>query len=282
MKKYILIIITLALIKQASGQIKVDTIFVNLKQTTYVVCKDSIDWFEVGSKEYAGKIMGSTFFLKPLRSGTATTSLLIKSGENHIYKTVVYSDNLSKTLYDLRQSDKLDLKHSSSLKKDQNETLSADQEQLTDDTKPKRPNIEVYENALQKFLEIADPFKSIATSKERIVLSLGNAKAQGNDVYIKYNVSNYSGHRFNIDQYDLIFINQSGHLLGSDTAFDTGLEPIVKQVAKFIDPSQRGIIGFVIPLEQLNTKGKIFLRLKENPGKKLITLEIPTTIFQKN
>lgn len=258
------------------SQSKLDTIYVNTKQTTYILCKDSIDWFEVGNKEYSGKIMGSSFFLKPVKANTATTSLLIKSGNSHIYKTVVYSDIQSKSLYDLT----LETPTKQLIKDTQKVVVQKDEDKEIE-SKTKKPT-EFYANALQKFIEIADPYKSIASSKDRVVLSLGNIKAQGEDVFIKYNVSNYSGHRFNIEEIDLFFINQSGNLLGSNTAFETNLERNYEQTAKSIDPQQRGVLGFVVSAEQLNSKGKIFIRIKDNSGKKLLTLEIPTTLFQKS
>ncbi|PYF68438.1 hypothetical protein [Pedobacter nutrimenti] len=269
---------------QTYSQTKKDTIYVNLKQTTYVVCKDSIDWFEVGSKEYAGKIMGNTFFLKPLKMGAGTTSLLIKSGDSHIYKTVVYSDQLSKTLYDLRMDPEVHQVNktvSPKTPKKVKDPSPQDNEDQADTLKIKRQDKVFYTNALMKFMEIADPYKSIAVSKDRVVLSLGNAKISGNDVYLKYNVSNYSGHRLNLDQIEIIYINQSGHLLGSNTAFDTPIQSIAEKTVKYVDPSQRSVIGFVIPLENLGTKGKIFIRIKETQGK-LLVLEVPMSLFQKN
>ncbi|MGF7083016.1 hypothetical protein [Mucilaginibacter sp. UYCu711] len=283
--KKILLMVIFGLAGQLCRAQKLDTIFVNIARTSYVICHDSISYFEVGSKQYTGIVKGDAFFLKPLGENTEPTGLLIRTSSGYISKIVAYSnDSKKKYMYDLGNNEgggkeiNRDGQRSGS-----NHKEASDKTAVIDSTGNDKKFDADLDNKLKSFVAIVSPYKTITTQKERVILSMGNIKLSGDKLYIKLIVSNYNQHRFMIDKTQMVYLNQAGDLLGSNTSLENQLEVIQQlNTPAFVDFKETKLYGFVMDAGTVKGKGKLLIEMTERNSSRVLILEVPSSLFIKN
>lgn len=261
---------------------KLDTIFVNKSRTTYVLCHDSIVYFEVGSKQYTGLVKGDAFFLKPLMENAEPTSLLIKTASSYINKVVAYSfDEKKKYLYDLQGGNIGGKETNKASKAAQN---SNNENNITkDSTTESNVDHAALDKKLTAFMSIVSPYKTITVQKERIVFSMGNIKITGPNLFVKLSLSNFSQHRFIIDKITMVYLNQAGDLLGASTELENHLDFLHQsKTAPYADFKETKQYGFVTDAAKLKGKGKLIILLTESNSTRVYQLEVPSSLFIKN
>jgi len=280
--KKIILVLACGLFGQLCFAQRADTIFVNISRTSYILCHDSISYFEVGSKQYTGLVKGDAFFLKPVTENTQPTSLLIKTSSGYINKIVAYSNNINKKyLYDLGSSNaggKEIVKEG--IKVNKKNDKSDSENDSTGNTKKIDPELD---KKINSFMAIVSPYKTITTQKDRLILSMGNIKINGDKLFIKLTLSNYNQHRFIIDKTQMIYFNQAGDLLGANTALENQLEVIQQsKTPMYVDFKETKQYGFVADANTLKGKGKLIIRVTESNSSRILILEVPSSLFIKN
>lgn len=278
--RVILSLLVLCLTSTLNAQ-NIDTIYVGSNKTSYVVCPETLSYFELGSKEYTGQIKDDTFYLKALSHTAKPTSLLITTASNKkLLRLVVLSDSKYQGTTILKFSDQVkeegERKVVSLPNPSKTEPVSKglmEQEKVVED-------IAEITDRLKKFVIIASPFKTLTKASNRIIVSVGNIKIVKEHLFVKLQISNFGSQRFVIDSKTAYYNNQNGDLLGSKTELETPLEIISESEAStFVDSRQSKIFGLAFPVESLKGKGKFILSIKEANSERNILLEVPSSIF---
>ena len=82
-----------------------DTIYVSKESTVYVILPETISLFDIGNKDYVGKIEnGKIIFLKATTSFAKPTSMLIQYGDNLFKGFVAFREKVDKPFYDFSTS----------------------------------------------------------------------------------------------------------------------------------------------------------------------------------
>ena len=82
-----------------------DTIYVSKESTVYVILPETVSLFDIGNKDYVGKIEnGKIIFLKATTSFAKPTSMLIQYGDNLFKGFVAYREKVDRPFYDFSTS----------------------------------------------------------------------------------------------------------------------------------------------------------------------------------
>lgn len=275
--RVLLSLLVICLTSKLNAQ-NIDTIYVGNNKTSYVVCPETLSYFELGSKEYTGQIKDDTFYLKALTHTAKPTSLLITTASNKKFlRLVVLSDSKYQGTTILQINDQA--KEEGERKVVSIPKIEARPESLIEQEKTVEDVAEITER-LKKFVIIASPYKTLTKASNRIIVSVGNIKIVKEHLFVKLQISNFGSQRFVIDSKTAYYNNQNGDLLGSKTELETPLEVIAEtEACTFVDSRQSKILGMALPVESLKGKGKFILSIKEANSERNILLEVPSSIF---
>lgn len=233
------------------GTMPVDTIWVGRESTVYVILPESISLFDIGNKDYVGKIEnGSIIFLKATNPFAKPSTLLIQYGNTIFKGFVAYREKIDKPFYDFRALPKIDL----------------DSKSKTD----KMPKL-----SLGRLKEASGNI-NLKEKNSDVVVKLVNVFNDQQATYLKFEVSNESTIIYQVDYVSFIYKTRVKRKKRNQlTPQQQEIEPLEFEAPMMIGAGGMESFMYAIPLYSATENDYLEVVFREGKGARLITMNIP-------
>ncbi|MEM6734656.1 MAG: DUF4138 domain-containing protein [Bacteroidota bacterium] len=257
MKKVVLVLVFLALNSALIGQ-KIDTIYVNVDQKTYVALDDVVEWADPGIDDYLGEPVGKTLFLLASKKNLPPASLVIKAGDRYLHLTIAYKALLTQEeqFVDLRDVDMDNIPEF-----DNEERVKESQVPISTKIVNRRLGILIGNKA--------DTYKNVAMKAHSLIYKLTNIMQDDKFYYFKVTLDNRSKVNFDLDFVDFEYKDQSREI---DQTTQANIIDALTVVT--IDSKEKVNLVYAIEKYNLGKKGKVVSTIREKKGSRTLSFEV--------
>ncbi|PWK17200.1 uncharacterized protein DUF4138 [Arcicella aurantiaca] len=229
----------------------VDTIWVGRENTVYVILPESISLFDIGNKDYIGKIEnGSIMFLKATNPFAKPSTMLIQYGNTIFKGYVAYREKIDKPFYDFRALPKIDLTPKTNTEKPPKLSLGR--------LKESSSNINLKEK------------------NSDVIVKLVNVFNDQQATYLKFEVMNQSTIIYQVDYVSFIYKTHVKRKKRNQlTPQQQEIEPIEFEAPMMIGAGGMESFMYAIPLYSATENDYLEVVFREGKGARLITMNIP-------
>jgi Domain of unknown function (DUF4138) len=236
---------------ESFGSSLVDTIWVGRESTVYVILPELISLFDIGNKDYVGKIEnGSIIFLKATNPFAKPSTMLIQYGNTIFKGYVAFREKIEKPFYDFRALPKMDT--DSKLKADKSPKLSLGR------------------------LKEASSNISLKEKNSDVIVKLVNIFNDKEATYLKFEVSNESTIIYQVDYVSFIYKTHVKRKKRNQlTPQQQEVEPLEFEAPMMIGAGGMESFMYAIPLYSATENDYLEIVFREGKGARLITMNIP-------
>ena len=236
---------------ESCGSSPVDTIWVGRESTVYVILPESISLFDIGNKDYVGKIEnGSIIFLKATNAYAKPSTMIIQYGNTIFKGYVAYREKIDKPFYDFRILPKSEL--ASKLKTDKSSKLSLGR------------------------LKEASSNINLKEKNSDVIVKLVNIFNDQQATYLKFEVMNQSTIIYQVDYVSFIYKTHVKRKKRNQlTPQQQEIEPLEFEAPMMIGSGGMESFMYAIPLYSATENDYLEVVFREGKGARLITMNIP-------
>lgn len=247
-----------------------DTIQVSITRTTYLAFPADIELVDIGNKEYTFKVEKNILLLKSLKTGSHSTNMLVKFGQELFTASLVYAENSNRSLYDFRKKSfdygtpfvkKLKVADTSGFNSGAVTSLTADSVISDSPVSLKR---------VTAVKALSPHFKTYGTIKNSIAFLLGNMVSDDQYMYLQFQVINRSQLNYLLD-----YVSFEYKKFGSK-GVSKAFEPLYIPPAREVLAHKIETLVYVIPLFASGSDGQFTVTFRETLGNRKAQLHIPT------
>jgi hypothetical protein len=285
----ILCLLTISIKAQLPTQIEA-----GIEHSTYIVFPSNITVVDVGTQDFIYSIPDSNndmIFIKAASSAAQRTSIMIRT-ENEVYVSyLVYKEDPSKLLFDLRVNNVSELitSYSSQIageitkkktkKKEKNMVPEIVQVRMDEKTRDARlDNPYVKEKTWSLFDSPKESNILFGDSRNKLALVTKGIYVDSAYMYIKLNFENNSSLPFEID-FASFQLDESAKMKKKAAVQEKLLEVLYQESCSIIKPEDNEDIVYVFDIYPIENKDKIIIRFTELNGERTLEFYIPGKEF---
>ncbi len=230
------------------GLMPVDTIWVGRESTVYVILPEPVSLFDIGNKDYVGKIEnGSIIFLKATNPFAKPSTMLIQYGNTIFQGYVAFREKIEKPFYDFRASQKTDL--SDKPKMDKSPKLS-----------------------LGRLKEASDNI-NLKEKNSDVIVKLVSIFNDQQATYLKFEVTNQSTIIYQVDYVSFIYKTHVKRKKRNQlTPQQQEIEPLEFEAPMMIGAGGMESFMYAIPLYSATENDYLEVVFREGKGARLYSL----------
>jgi len=274
MKPTLLLFFTLLYLKGFSQSSLLDTIYCDIKNTSSIILKESVDFIDIGNPtDYAGQIKNNIVFIKPLKENISTTTLLINASGKEYYTTIKWQSKAKKYFYDYKNI----------FPAIPPTTGNVATSHLKAITTPSVTTQDGVQEKLKRFKEIGNEIKTLGIVGSTINVAVALIRNDHNNTYLKILVNNKSSIPFKLDfisfQY---FQDMKKGAIRKSKKVPIDVFPVSEPSIESIEPLKTEALYYVIPTYALDNKGFLNINIREKTGDRILKLKIKGKTIQKS
>jgi hypothetical protein len=263
-----------------SQELNMDTIYVNKKNTSYIILPQKIDLVDIGNpQQYAQQFQENSVFLKALAANADFSTILIKCGSDYYFGILKYSDSNKKFMYDFKVTASLTKKQVMNLKGEAVVTRTTIMEgtngavttENTADTKDSTGLAEI----VGRFIKIPKEHTTMGFISPFIDAAVTAIRNDKDKTYLKFVVHNKASLPYKLDfiSFQYFLDKQKGPLKKSKKV-GNDVFPLYTPNLSIIPPLKTTALGYVVPSFALANKGYLMVIFREEQGDRVLKIKI--------
>lgn len=265
---------------------KLDTVFCDTKNTSYIIFNEDVTLIDVGNPEdYAAQVKGNIVFIKALKQNLPSTTVLIKTGKSIYFGMIMYKASNKKYYYDFSLANKKetnDKQHTPEfISKEKNAPALKEEKQNADTQFVTTDN--VLKEKMSEVAKIKSEISTLGFISSSVDAAVTVIRNDNTSTFLKIVFKNKSTLPYKLDFISFQYFQdmKKGTLKKSKKApldvFPLG-EPGITEIA----PGKSESLVYVIPSYALSNKGYLMVLVRETNGDRVLKIKIEGSVIQNS